>query len=168
MKGFTVEQYKAAGCPEMERGSVLFVHGVSGGRVCDTGCHAFASGNCGFYRKLVSGVATPTAKVYTETVREDAARLGISIGEVVAVAKSPREPVMSTEQIGPFYIVGSGGFVNSGPRAPDKFWTANLRYAMNFATWLEADDFGRQHGMTWWAILKCAYCPQTEIVKQTS
>jgi len=78
MKSFTVEQYLAAGCSEMKKESMLAVHAMTGGRVCDTGCHAF--GHCKEHRVLIG--AAVAEKVYTETVREEVERTGLTIGQV--------------------------------------------------------------------------------------
>lgn len=82
MKSFTIEEYVAAGCPEMKHESMCAVHMLMGGRVCDTGCHAYNNGRCRHYMQLTTGVAPAVPKTYTETVRQEAQRLGVSIGEV--------------------------------------------------------------------------------------
>ena len=53
MKSYTVEQYRIAGCQEMENKSMVAVHGITNGKVCGTGCHAFAGGKCQAYKKLI-------------------------------------------------------------------------------------------------------------------
>lgn len=79
MKSYTVAEYLDAGCPELKIASMMLVHGITGGRVCDTGCHAFNGGGCQYYRNLISG-KTPTK--YAETVRQEAERRGVSIKTV--------------------------------------------------------------------------------------
>ena len=54
MKSYTIKQYLDAGCQEMEVPAMTAVHGMTGGKVCDTGCHAFDSGKCPAYKKLVA------------------------------------------------------------------------------------------------------------------
>jgi hypothetical protein len=38
----------------MEHANMLAVWGITGGKVCDTGCHAFNGGKCQSYKKLVA------------------------------------------------------------------------------------------------------------------
>lgn len=54
MKSYTVQQYITAGCPEMDVSVMVAVHGKTGGKVCDTGCHAFNGGKCPSYKKLTA------------------------------------------------------------------------------------------------------------------
>ncbi len=79
MQRFEVAEYMAAGCFQVERGPGFAVgvglHGFTDGRMCD-GCPEFKEGRCPSYKELTRGLAP------TETVREEAARLGISISEV--------------------------------------------------------------------------------------
>ena len=84
MKSYSIEEYKLAGCEEMEVSTMRAVHGLSNGKVCDTGCHAFNNGKCSAYRNL-SGSKTIQEHLKTtmiETVREEATRRNISISEV--------------------------------------------------------------------------------------
>jgi len=70
MKSYTVEQYIKAGCPEMEHQNMMAVHGLTGGKVCDTGCHAFDSGKCPAYKKLVAVKLQVKAPKYKNTNRD--------------------------------------------------------------------------------------------------
>lgn len=60
----------------------LFIglHAATNGDPCTTGCAYFNGGKCAAYRTL-NTVAKATPEQHTETVREMAARLGISISE---------------------------------------------------------------------------------------
>jgi len=80
MKSYSMEDYKKAGCKEFENPSMIAVHAIVGGKVCDTGCYAYHSGRCGAYKNLVNDRVVPETP--TETVREEAKRRGISISEV--------------------------------------------------------------------------------------
>lgn len=44
MKSYHVEKYIEAGCKELEKPAMYAVWGLTGGKVCDTGCHAFNGG----------------------------------------------------------------------------------------------------------------------------
>lgn len=86
MKSYTVEEYKKAGCQEMN-GGMLVVHGMTDGKVCDTGCARFEEGKCVAYKKLIgTSPASPSSSSYeavpVETVKQEASRRGISISEV--------------------------------------------------------------------------------------
>jgi len=80
MKSYTGEEYIAAGCKEMH-GAMLAIHVITAGRICDTGCWAFDGGKCPAYRKLISFKGQSKAEIL-ETVRQEAARRGISISQV--------------------------------------------------------------------------------------
>lgn len=87
MESYSVEAYQKAGCKlladEMAGISGIqgsLVHGLTGGKVCDTGCHAFNLGRCSAYQNLVNDREVLVAPV--ETVRAEAKRRGISISEV--------------------------------------------------------------------------------------
>lgn len=62
--------------------------------------------------------------------------------------------IRSFAEMGPYYLVGPGGFVCdfNGRR-----FTTNMREAKNFTSWMEADDFARDFGLKWWSILKNGY-----------
>ena len=84
MQRFEIVEYMAAGCFQMERVAVgVGLHGVTDGRMCD-GCPKFKDGRCPSYKELTRGLAQKKREILvpTETVREEAARLGISISEV--------------------------------------------------------------------------------------
>ena len=87
MQRFEIAEYMAAGCFQVERGPGFAVgvglHGFTDGRMCD-GCPKFKEGRCPSYKELTRGLAQRKrdALAPTETVREEAARLGISISEV--------------------------------------------------------------------------------------
>lgn len=85
MKSYSITDYLKAGCPELERPDMMAVHGLTGGRVCDTGCWAFNGGGCAAYKKLTSlGLGSPhkNPNQHKETVRAEAKRRGLSINEV--------------------------------------------------------------------------------------
>lgn len=87
MQRFEIVEYMAAGCFQVERGPGFAVgvglHGLTDGRMCD-GCPKFKEGRCPSYKELTRGLAQKKREMLapTETVREEAARLGISISEV--------------------------------------------------------------------------------------
>jgi len=81
MEPYNIQAYLDAGCFEMKLALMVLVHGKTGGRVCDTGCHAFDNGRCRAYMKLVNQSKRSTIEP-TETVKEEAARRGIGIREV--------------------------------------------------------------------------------------
>ena len=87
MQRFEIAEYMAAGCFQVERGPGFAVgvglHGFTDGRMCD-GCPKFQHGKCDSYKELTRGLAQKKRDMPepTETVREEAARLGISISEV--------------------------------------------------------------------------------------
>ena len=70
MKSFTVQKYLNAGCLEMAKPAMFAVWGLTGGKVCDTGCHAFRGGNCPAYRKLITVPVVVKAKKYAITNKD--------------------------------------------------------------------------------------------------
>ena len=82
---YSLPQYLAAGCLTLTRDGKfdligVGIHGATGGMPCN-GCFMLKT-NCPAFAKLrAAGAAMPKAAP-TETVREEAARRGISIGEV--------------------------------------------------------------------------------------
>ena len=77
MSKFTVDQYHAAGCElALLTSSALFqaLHFTLAGQLCDRQCAYYAGGRCKALKTLTNPVV--------ETVREEAARLGVSISEV--------------------------------------------------------------------------------------
>jgi len=62
----------------------LFIglHGATNGDPCTTGCAYFNGGKCAAYRKLTIPAKVEAQQEPQETVRETAARLGVSISEV--------------------------------------------------------------------------------------
>ena len=80
MKSYSVAEYILAGCKEMDSPSMLAVHGLTQGKVCD-GCHAFNDGKCLAYKKLTS-FKTPISMTLQETVKQEAKRRGVSISQV--------------------------------------------------------------------------------------
>ena len=58
------------------------IHQATGGDPCTTGCAYFNGGKCSAYRKLTIPAKAEAHQEPMETVRETAARLGISISEV--------------------------------------------------------------------------------------
>jgi hypothetical protein len=85
-KPYTVTDYLRAGCGQFKEGAVdliaLGIHSATGGLMC-TGCPRFRS-RCIAYARLANAPlhinSPPPATV--ETVRNEAKRRGISIGEV--------------------------------------------------------------------------------------
>ena len=84
MKSYTIQEYLDANCEEMKDLTMRAVHGLSNGKVCDTGCHAFDNGKCTAYKNLISNQKAETQSNFeiVETVREEAKRRNISISEV--------------------------------------------------------------------------------------
>jgi TfoX/Sxy family transcriptional regulator of competence genes len=83
MKPYEATQYLAAGCEfatESPR-PFLGVHGLTQGRVCDTGCAWYANAKCPAFKRLTALPAALKADP-VETVRQEAARRGLSINEV--------------------------------------------------------------------------------------
>lgn len=60
----------------------LGLHQATNGDPCTTGCAYFNGGKCPAYRKLTIPSKPEAQQEPQETVRETAARLGISISEV--------------------------------------------------------------------------------------
>ena len=83
---YTLRQYLEAGCQTLTRDGKLDLigaglHGATGGMPCN-GCFMLRN-NCQAYAKLRGNAASkPKAAHPGETVREEAARRGLSIGEV--------------------------------------------------------------------------------------
>lgn len=63
MESFTVQQYMNAGCVEIFSPPMVAVHGITGGRICDTGCHAFHGGRCVAFKQLTTAVLSPEPQV---------------------------------------------------------------------------------------------------------
>lgn len=83
MNSYSIDDYKKAGCKEIYNALMLGVHGITDGRVCDTGCHAFNNGGCQAYKILTQPTLRKvTSEIKTETVKEESLRRGISISEV--------------------------------------------------------------------------------------
>lgn len=87
MDRFEIVEYMEAGCFQVEGGPGFLVgvglHGLTDGRMCE-GCPQFRKGRCPSYKELTRCRAQKKRELLapTETVREEAARLGISISEV--------------------------------------------------------------------------------------
>ena len=91
MNSHTLEQYRLARCPQIvgddkTKGNPIlmswFVRETSG-RVCTTNCAWYEKGNCSAYKFLISGKPfSDINPICSEPVRAEAARLGLSIGEV--------------------------------------------------------------------------------------
>jgi hypothetical protein len=62
--------------------SMQAVWEFTNGKVCDTGCHAFDNGKCAAYKKLTTVSPTVPIQEIGETVKQEAARMGLSISEV--------------------------------------------------------------------------------------
>lgn len=84
MKVYTPMEYFQADCPFAKQSADAFlaVYILSQGKVCDTGCGWFDSGKCPGYRKLTVPAKVAAGQEPSETVRETAARLGITLAEV--------------------------------------------------------------------------------------
>ena len=87
IKPYTLDQYAAAGCIVLARNGQIDVlgagiHGATGGMPCN-GCFMLPMG-CSAYKTLRGDatVKTQTQEQPSETVRQEAARRGLSIGEV--------------------------------------------------------------------------------------
>lgn len=84
MISFEIKSYQDAGCTMLSTAkdatAMTAVHGITGGRLCDTGCAAYHGGKCAAYRRMVG--ALPAQPFHVETVKQEAARLGISLSEV--------------------------------------------------------------------------------------
>jgi len=85
MQKFSLDQYMEADCFQVERGPGLMVgialYDVTQGEMCP-GCPKYENGKCESYQTLLSFLPKPEAKESGETVRQEAARLGIGIKEV--------------------------------------------------------------------------------------
>ena len=97
MKYYSIQEYLNAGCLFFRGGKEQFpteetlqitdslgvvCHIETKCRLCLTGCPDFKNGKCKAYQTLTSeAVVPPTAKVHVETVRQEAARLNISLSE---------------------------------------------------------------------------------------
>lgn len=85
-KPYTLAQYLDAGCLTLTRDGKLDligagIHGATGGMPCN-GCFMMRT-NCPAYAKLQGAAPKPAAAPQTgETVRQEAARRCLSIGEV--------------------------------------------------------------------------------------
>jgi len=81
---FEIKSYRDAGCTmlavQKDAAAMTLVHEVTGGKLCDTGCAAFRNGNCAAYRRMIGGL--PAQIVHSETVKQEAARLGVSLSEI--------------------------------------------------------------------------------------
>lgn len=80
MKSYSITDYVNAGCEEMNAPAMVAMVTIANGKVCDTGCYAFSSGNCKAYKRLITENKTPSSP--PETVKEEAKRRGVSINEV--------------------------------------------------------------------------------------
>jgi hypothetical protein len=84
MKTFTIQQHKDANCHIADGRGLPFeaLHAYANGKLCDNGCAYFENGRCGPYKKLIAAGDRPIPPAPTETVRQQAERMGISISEV--------------------------------------------------------------------------------------
>lgn len=86
MKAYTIGQYLDAGCPfandRKQLQVFMGVHQATGGKVCDTGCAWFVNGTCRAYKTLTHTPHVDPPKTFTETVRDEATRRGLSINAV--------------------------------------------------------------------------------------
>jgi hypothetical protein len=84
MKVFTVQQHKDADCYLTDGNGIPFetLYSYANGKLCGTGCAFYSGGRCPAYRKLIAAGDRPIQQAPTETVRQQAERMGISISEV--------------------------------------------------------------------------------------
>ena len=84
MKVFTVQQHKDANCYIADGRGIPFetLYSYANGKLCDRGCAYFDGGRCAAYKKLIVAGDRPIQQAHTETVRQQAERMGISISEV--------------------------------------------------------------------------------------
>ena len=91
MNSHTLEQYRLARCIQVvgdanNKPNTFIMDGLihkTDGKVCTTGCRFYEGGNCSAYKFLISGKPFGDINpIGTETVRAEAARLGLSIGEI--------------------------------------------------------------------------------------
>lgn len=78
------KKFTDAGCELANPiGLFLGLYAATNGNPCTTGCAYYRGGNCPAYRAMKDAAQKKAAQQEpTETVRETAARLGISISEV--------------------------------------------------------------------------------------
>lgn len=84
MKPQPMDNYVDAGCAfyANSRPAFAMVWLMTQGDVCTTGCAWFDSGKCPAFRKMTIPAKVEAKQEPMESVRETAARLGISISEV--------------------------------------------------------------------------------------
>lgn len=82
MKRYEILDYIKAGCEELKHKAMVGVFGITDGKICDTGCHAYNNGNCKAYKNLINDRTDRKMIEPTETVRNEAKRRSISISEV--------------------------------------------------------------------------------------
>lgn len=84
MERRSIDEYVSAGCAfyDNSRPAFAMVWIATAGQVCDTGCAWFDGGKCPAYRNLTIPAKPAAQQEPQETVRQTAARLGISISEV--------------------------------------------------------------------------------------
>lgn len=84
MKRAELTEYRDADCHFFlsAPGPFIVVWKGTDGRACDTGCSWYESGKCSAYRKIVQPGKSRPGAVAGETVREEAARRGVSISQV--------------------------------------------------------------------------------------
>ena len=98
MDSYRVHEYQQAGCPEIDSPVMLGVWALTNGKMCDTGCHAFNKGNCKFYKKLTATTTASNQIQHSETVRQEAARRGLSISEIRRQRNAKQNTVSSEER----------------------------------------------------------------------
>ena len=78
-----ITEFLDAGC-ELAHPLIIFiaVYGATGGDPCTTGCLYYRGGACPAYRKLFRPILAQMGTPETETVAQQAARLGISKSEI--------------------------------------------------------------------------------------
>lgn len=84
---FSILQHFDSGCALVNPPELFYaLHWFAKGSLCKTGCAYYEDGKCPAYRRMSGGtpnVATvPVVPIYTETVRQEAERLGVTIAEV--------------------------------------------------------------------------------------
>jgi len=99
MKVFTVQKHRDANCYLADGKGIPFetLYSYANGKLCGTGCAFYSGGRCAAYKKLIAAGDRPIQPTPTETVRQQAERMGISLSEVrrlrAAVATENKEGV---------------------------------------------------------------------------
>lgn len=91
-QSFTLREYEASGCFQFEVPFLAYaLHQVTQGRMCN-GCPKYEGGKCESLRKMLRPAVKALAQPAGETVRQEAARRGLSISEVRRQRNPASEP----------------------------------------------------------------------------